>query len=589
MSTTKKVLNWYYRITKKHTRLNIVSWIFFSTGYLVQNYLPPIIEGVLIQQLVDGSLTRDSLVMIGGGYIFIRVILAEALIRTGTIISGYAWTKSVRDIRQYCFDHLVHNRASFHANNFSGALVSKVTAFTGNNANINATLLYNLIPAVVAIIFVCVYSFIVSPLYAASVLMVMVLLSYYVYKRTQVRATLNRETARIRSRATGSIADSITNVFAVKAEAAEKKESETLFSQLSKMQTTQHKSFMYKQTKIDLVTSVVTNVITSGVLLVGAYFTLNGQLEIGILYTLIRITSLLTGEFFQFNNALKTFEQAISDAHEMVEILEQNEQEVDPEGSRDIQLGARPAITIDDVSFTYKDGDNNDVVLSSLDISIKRGESIGLIGSSGSGKSTLFKLLLGFEQPDTGSIRFDNVSKDVMTLSSLRKNITYVTQEPLLFHRTVAENIRYSNPDASLISIKNAAKKAYAHEFIMKLPKGYDTLVGERGIKLSGGQKQRVAIARAFLKKAPILLLDEATSALDSESESYIQKSLKTLMKGKTSIVIAHRLSTVQHLDKIIVMEDGRIVESGTHSELVKKRRGTYKKLWSHQTNGFIS
>jgi ATP-binding cassette subfamily B protein len=195
--------------------------------------------------------------------------------------------------------------------------------------------------------------------------------------------------------------------------------------------------------------------------------------------------------------------------------------------------------------------------------------------------------LLRFENIQTGSIRIDNQDIASVTQTSLRRSIAYVPQEPLLFHRTIYENISYGKYTASRKDIEDAARQAYAHDFIEKLPNGYDTVVGERGVKLSGGQRQRVAIARAILKDAQVLVLDEATSALDSESEQAIQSALWELMQDRTAIVVAHRLSTIQRLDRIIVLNDGNIVEQGSHTELLKQG-GLYAKLWTHQSGGFI-
>jgi ATP-binding cassette subfamily B protein len=226
-------------------------------------------------------------------------------------------------------------------------------------------------------------------------------------------------------------------------------------------------------------------------------------------------------------------------------------------------------------------------VFDELNLHIQSGEKIGLVGPSGGGKSTLTRLMLRFDDVQAGSITIDGQNIADVTQASLRQNIAYVPQEPLLFHRTIGENISYGRPEAKQSEIAEAARKAKADEFITKLADGYKTVVGERGVKLSGGQRQRVAIARAILKDAPILILDEATSALDSESEVLIQQALWELMKGRTAIVIAHRLSTIQKMDRIIVLDDGKIVEEGTHKQLLAKK-GLYAKLWSHQSGGFI-
>jgi ATP-binding cassette subfamily B protein len=239
------------------------------------------------------------------------------------------------------------------------------------------------------------------------------------------------------------------------------------------------------------------------------------------------------------------------------------------------------------MDFTHPDSGKDDSLFSKLNLHIKAGEKIGLVGHSGSGKTTLTKLLLRFNDIDSGEILIDGQNVAAITQEDLRRHVAYIPQEPLLFHRSIRENIAYGKPEASDEEIEEAAKKAYATEFIDKLPAGYNTLVGERGVKLSGGQRQRIVIARAILKDAPILVLDEATSALDSESEKYIQAALMELMKKRTAIVIAHRLSTIQKMDRIIVLDHGTIVEEGSHKDLIKQN-GTYAKLWAHQSGGFI-
>jgi ATP-binding cassette subfamily B protein len=235
------------------------------------------------------------------------------------------------------------------------------------------------------------------------------------------------------------------------------------------------------------------------------------------------------------------------------------------------------------VDFGFEDNQ----VFSKFNLNIPAGQRVGLVGTSGAGKTTFVSLLLRQHELNGGQILIDGQDIALVTQDSLRQAIAVVPQEPALFHRTIRENITYSKPDASHDEVVAVAKQAYAHEFIEKLPQGYDTLVGERGVKLSGGQKQRIAIARAMLKNAPILILDEATSALDSESEIYIQKALHELMVGKTVIAIAHRLSTLREMDRIIVLESGVVVEDGDHLSL-KDKEGVYAKLWNHQSGGFL-
>ena len=224
-------------------------------------------------------------------------------------------------------------------------------------------------------------------------------------------------------------------------------------------------------------------------------------------------------------------------------------------------------------------------VFKNLNIKIGANEQVGVVGLSGAGKSTLASLLMRFDDVDSGSISIGGTDIRAVKQNELRRNIAYVPQEPLLFHRSVRDNIAYYNPEASDAEVERAAQAAHAHDFIKKMPRGYGTIVGERGIKLSGGQKQRIAIARAVLKDAPVMIFDEATSALDSESEQIIQRALPEILGKRTAIIIAHRLSTVAGLDRIIVMHDGAVAESGTHDQLLRKK-GRYYALWQKQTSG---
>jgi ATP-binding cassette subfamily B protein len=257
---------------------------------------------------------------------------------------------------------------------------------------------------------------------------------------------------------------------------------------------------------------------------------------------------------------------------------------VDEPGAKKLVIN-KAKINFSNITFKHKDA--KEPIFENYSLTIAPGERVGLVGISGSGKTTLTKLLLRFADVDAGEIMIDDQNVRNVTQQSLREAIAYVPQESSLFHRTVFDNIAYGRPGASKEEVLKAAKLANADEFIKKLPDGYETMVGERGVKLSGGQRQRIAIARAILKDAPILVLDEATSALDSESEALIQEALNNLMKGRTSIVVAHRLSTIAGLDKIVVLNDGKIVEQGTHAELLA-RGGEYQKLWSRQSGAFL-
>jgi len=271
--------------------------------------------------------------------------------------------------------------------------------------------------------------------------------------------------------------------------------------------------------------------------------------------------------------------KAFAAAKDIWDVMDQNEELVEKQDAKDLLLLAEK-IELRDVSFMYGRGNRN--VLKSIDLDIARGSTVALVGESGGGKSSLIKLVQRMHDPVNGSILWDGVDIREVKVADLRRQIALVTQETVLFNDTVRYNISYGKPDATEDDLRNAAKAAFAHDFIAELPQGYDTIVGERGVFLSGGQRQRIAIARAVLKNSPVLILDEATSALDTESESLIQQALANLMQGRTSIVIAHRLSTIRRADKIVVMEKGEIVEAGTHLDLME-RQGKYRKLYELQ------
>ena len=310
---------------------------------------------------------------------------------------------------------------------------------------------------------------------------------------------------------------------------------------------------------------------------------IRGQMNISDLAFVLSGFSSISGSFISMNRLIQDYSEASVIATVAWEKLNAAIKVADKPDAKNMRLKRAPAIDFDNVSFGY--GDRG--VLKSFDLHINPGEKIGIVGLSGAGKSTLCNLMLRMYDVDGGAVLVNGMDIRDVKQDSLRQHIAYVPQESVLFNRTILENIRYARPNASRRDVITAAKRAHIHDFIMELPNGYDTLVGNRGIKLSGGQRQRIAIARALLKNAPILILDEATSALDSQNEMFIQKSLKLVMNKKTTIAIAHRLSTLRNMDRIVVMSRGHIIEAGSHAELLR-RGGAYKRLWNMQTNGFI-
>lgn len=320
------------------------------------------------------------------------------------------------------------------------------------------------------------------------------------------------------------------------------------------------------------------------ILYVGGMETINGRLDVGTYSFLVFITQRLLWPLTSLGRVLDDYQRAMASTQRVMDLLAIPVQI--PSGRQSLPIGqVQGAVQFEGITFAYRDREPSVI---DLNLNIPAGQTIAIVGATGSGKSTLVKLLLRFYEPQTGRILLDGIDLRDLKLKDLRQAIGFVSQDVFLFHGSVAENIAYGSFDATQTEIEQAAKLAEAHEFIMDLPQGYDTVVGERGQKLSGGQRQRLAIARAILKDPPILILDEATSAVDNETEAAIQRSLEQITRDRTTLAIAHRLSTIRHADCIYVMDQGRLVEAGHHDELLALD-GLYANLWKVQTGERLS
>ena len=483
-----------------------------------------------------------------------------------------------------CFDTISAQSMQFYNDRFSGSLVSQVNKFVGAYERFMDELVFNVIPLVVTIVTCIIVLFFKVPLYALGLLFFVIFFATVAHLAFKKIVPLNLKLANSENERTGQLADSITNVISVKSYANEKHEQKRFqrFSTATAKATTNLLNTEMKR-------NFGFDFVYIGVTIISLLFFLFGQNYFGIsLATVLLIfqyTNNVTNYLWGFNSIFKNMNRIFGDATEMVEILDMKDDVVDASDATKLQI-TKGAVDFNSITFQHQEAKSP--IFRNFSLNIKPGERIGLVGVSGSGKTTLTKLLLRFADVAEGNITIDGQDVSTVTQDSLRSAIAYVPQETSLFHRSIADNIAYAKPNATKEEIIRAAKLANAHEFIKDLPEGYDTLVGERGVKLSGGQRQRIAIARAILKDAPILVLDEATSALDSESEALIQSALSRLMKDRTSLVIAHRLSTVASLDRIIVLQNGKIVEQGTHAELLAKK-GAYHHLWSRQSGAFFS
>lgn len=424
-----------------------------------------------------------------------------------------------------------------------------------------------------------------SLLLAAVTLVTMGIVISFTILFGRYRLKWRREVSAANSELSGIIGDALSHAVTVKSFANEQYEQNRLTKTIAKWQHAQYVSWGFAIPG-DIIRYLLVAIATAIILVMTASLYRDQLISLEIVLVIQLYVVKLIALTVDIGEIIKTYEVAMGGAYQPVKTMLIPCRVEDPTGPKLLQPGSK-SITLQDVSYRYAESSKRTYAIKNVSLDIRPGEKIGLVGFSGSGKTTLTKLLLRFMDVSGGSILINGTDIRHVTQADLRNNIAYVPQEPLLFHRTIMENISFARPSAKKKDVIAAAHAAYIDEFIKELPHGFDTIVGERGVKLSGGQRQRVAIARALLKDAPILILDEATSALDSQSERFIQKALWTLMKDKTAIVVAHRLSTIQHMDRIVVVDKGRVIALGTHSELIAQK-GVYADLWSHQSGGYI-
>jgi len=486
------------------------------------------------------------------------------------------------DLERDAFSYLTRHSYKFFSNNFAGALVRKVSRLSRSFEHFTDSIIYKLLPLAVTTIGMMVVLWSQQPVFAIIIAVWMALFIWvnYLVSKWKLRYDLLR--AQRDSEAVGVLSDAVANSVTVKLFAGYTQE-ETLFGRATEA-LRRLRTFCNNLVELN---NAVQHFFMIAVELIVMYVALQywaaGTITLGDFVLVQGLLIALFNKLWDFGRLIRDLYESMADSKEMVDILQEPHEIRDLRSAKHLQV-TRGKIVFENAAFAYN---KTRYVLQDFNLTIKPREKVALVGPSGAGKSTVIKLLLRLYELDDGDVLIDDQSTYRVTQDSLREAIAVVPQEPVLFHRTLMENIRYGRRDATDEEVIAAAQQAHCHEFIMELPEGYNTYVGERGIKLSGGERQRVAVARAILKDAPILVLDEATSALDSESEALIQDALADLMKKKTTIVIAHRLSTIMQMDRIVVIEGGRVSASGTHQDLLKKN-GTYKKLWKIQAGGFI-
>lgn len=585
-TTTKRTLHYFWREIAKYKWLSLGVMILTPVVVFIRAILAPIIFADLIEKVslglpIEELLTIALLEVLAffALYVVSKLILEELRLFC-------CWRMEILamyDLSNLCFDTVSAQSMQFHSDRFSGSLVSQTNRFVSSFERFCDVIIWDLWPTVSYIIMVMIVLWGSAPWFAVGLLVFVALYSVISGLSFRKIAKYNQEEAEANNHQTGQLADSISNIISVKSYARESHERHR-YANFARATFNASNNVMRKTIGRDLAFSTVSIGITALLLV----FLLFGRewlgLSISIMILIVNYSQSILGELWSINHIFKNINRSFGDAAEMTRILDMKDDVVDAANARPLKL-KKASITFDNISFQHQDA--KEAIFENFSLDIQPGERVGLVGISGSGKTTLTKLLLRFADVDSGQILIDEQDIKSITQRSLRENIAYVPQETALFHRSIFENIAYGKPDATEAEVYRAAKLANAHNFIKSLPEGYETLVGERGIKLSGGQRQRIAIARAILKNSPILVLDEATSALDSESEALIQDALTKLMKNRTSVVIAHRLSTVASLDRIIVLQDGKIVEQGSHNELLKNPDGVYHHLWSRQSGAF--
>jgi ATP-binding cassette subfamily B protein len=493
----------------------------------------------------------------------------------------YLEVRVMTDLFDHAFKYLMGHSYNYFTSNFAGSLTHRVTKFARSYEPLFDTVMLQFIPTflfVLGAVVVLSMQHIVLGLILGVWSVCFLMFQIFVSKWQQ---PLRRARSEADTKVTGSLADAISNHTTVELFSGRAFEY-GMFSSVVEMWRRATLRSWFADAWIWAGIGLFVVAVEVALLYGGIVFWQRGLITIGD-FVLIQAYLMTTFERLAgINRDLRRFFNAYADASDMVYTLETPQEIQDKEGAAPLAV-THGGVAFRDVSFAF--GETQ--ILKNFDLDIKPHEKVALVGPSGAGKSTITKLLLRLYDIHEGRIEIDRQDIGEVTQASLRDAVSYVPQEPVLFHRSLRENIAYGKRDATDDEIIAAAQKAHCHEFISRLPEGYGTFVGERGVKLSGGERQRVAIARAILKDAPILLLDEATSSLDSESEALIQDALKELMKGKTVIVIAHRLSTIMKMDRICVVEKGRIAAEGSHEDLLKGG-GLYHKLWNIQAGGFV-
>ncbi len=583
-----KIFSYYYKYSKKYRVFFFLTLIGYGGGVVLTSALVPYIYKSIVDIISTPEILSSDRVLLQTElfkYIF-YVIGALLGTRLFFILGDYSITyfqnKVLRDLNNFTFEVILQHSYQFFINSFTGSLVKKAGRFVNSFEDIGDIFVYNIFVSFIKITSVFGVLFYVEPILGLIFLgwsFVFILVSYFLARR---KIKYDLVEAEMDSKLTARASDVFTNALNLKMFSSIMREIFAFNTVATNQMIARQKAWNYQNFVYILQGALVMWLQVFSLYAVVVLW-LDGIVSVGTIILVIAYTDTILESIWHLGKQLTRLSKSFSNASEMVEIIEIPNEITDPQDPEKLKI-KKGYVFFENVSFAYNQGNK---IFSEFNMEIAPGEKVGIVGTSGAGKSTITKLMLRFADVTEGAIKIDGQDIRNITQDDLRSVISYVPQDPILFHRSLSENISYGKINAETKEIVSASKKAHADDFTSRLPHKYETMVGERGVKLSGGERQRVALARAILKNAPILILDEATSSLDSESESYIQESLDLLMKGKTTIVIAHRLSTIQKMDRIIVLENGEIIEEGNHNFLLEKK-GRYAKLWEHQSGGFL-
>ncbi|SMC74668.1 ABC transporter ATP-binding protein [Kibdelosporangium aridum] len=570
-------LRYYWNELVRLRRYSLPALIFPALGNTCILYIAPLVVAQLAGHLADGG--TDVLPYVAA--FFGLMLLAEVFWRIGIHMLNRAEVLGSENLNTVGMNALLAKDVAFFHDNFAGSLTKRELSFASRFVDIVDTMAFSVVASIIPLGFASVVLWTYDPLLVLLLLGMIAITGLLIAPMIRRRQEMvdNREAAI--ARVSGHVADSLTNMETVRAFAAEDREAAEHKARVAEYRRLALRAWDYANLKIDMVVApllVLTNAL-------GLFIAVSlGNLGVEEVVVTFTYFTAATRIMFEFNSIYRRLESSLTEAAQFTELLLDPPTVLDPDDPEKLEhTGAE--VRFDNVCFTH--AGTSSPLFTGLNLTVPSGTKVGLVGRSGGGKSTLTKLLLRMMDIEGGRILIGDQDISKLKQADVRSLIAYVPQDPAMFHRTLKQNIAFARPDATDEEIVRAAKAAHVTEFAADLPQGFDTLVGERGVKLSGGQRQRVALARAILRDAPILLLDEATSALDSESEILVQQALWRLMEGRTAIVVAHRLSTVAQMDQLVVLDRGEIVEQGSHAELLGLG-GTYARLWQHQSGGFL-